>query len=74
MHNKSRNRLQPKKAKDLVCVYTNSRLMAKGKEKDKKRWYANNVDSKDLDSTPKEEFEDHGNLDLDGMDDGNLGI
>jgi hypothetical protein len=74
VHNKSRNRLQPKRAEDLVYVYTNSRLMAEGKEKDKKKWYADNVDSKDSDSTPEEEFEDHGDLDLDGMDDGNLGV
>src|SRR5450759_3039566 len=37
VHNKSRNRLQPKRAEDLVYVYTNSRLMAKGKEKDEKK-------------------------------------
>jgi hypothetical protein len=32
------------------------------------------VDSKDSDFAPEEEFEDHGYLDSDGMDDGNLGI
>ena len=32
------------------------------------------MDSKDLDSMPKEEFKDHGDLDLDGMDDGNFGV
>jgi hypothetical protein len=74
MHNKSRNRLQPKKAEDLVYVYTNSRLIAKGKEKDEKKWYADNVDSKDSDFVPEEEFEDHGDLDSDSMDDGNLGV
>jgi hypothetical protein len=74
VHNKSRNRLQPKRVEDLVYVYTNSRLMAKGKEKDEKKWYADNVDSEDSDSTLEEEFEDHGDLDSDGMDDGNLGI
>jgi hypothetical protein len=73
VHNKSRNRLQPKRAEDLVYVYTNSRLMAEGKDKDEKKWYADNVDSEDLDSAPEEEFEDHGDLDSDGMDDGNLG-
>jgi hypothetical protein len=36
VHNKSWNRLQPKKPKDLVYEYTNLRLMAEGKEKDKK--------------------------------------
>jgi hypothetical protein len=74
VHNKSRNRLQPKRAEDLVYVYTNSRLMAEGKEKDEKKWYADNVDSEDSDSAPEEEFEDHGDLDSDGMDDGNLGV
>jgi hypothetical protein len=74
VHNKSRNRLQPKWVEDLVYVYTHSRLMAKGKEKDEKKWYVDNVDSEDLDSAPEEEFEDHGDLDSDGMDDGNLGV
>jgi hypothetical protein len=73
VHNKSRNRLQPKRAEDLVYVYTNSRLMVEGKEMDKKKWYVDNVDSEDSNSTPEEEFEDHGDLDSDGMDDGNLG-
>jgi hypothetical protein len=62
----------------LVYVYTNSRLMAEGKDKDEKKWYADNVDSEDSDSTTEEEFEDHGDLNLDGMDDGmddgNLGV
>jgi hypothetical protein len=53
MQNKSRNRLQPKRAEDLVYIYTNSRLLAKGKEKDEKKWYADNVDSEDSDSEPK---------------------
>ena len=48
--------------------------MVEGKEKDKKKWYANNVDLEDSDSKFQEEFEDHGDLDLDGMDDGNLGV
>jgi hypothetical protein len=74
VHNKSRNRLQPQRTKDLVYVYTNSRLPAEGKEKDEKKWYADNLDSEDSDSVPQEEFEDHGDLDSDGMDDGNLGV
>ena len=37
VHKKSGNRLQPKKAEDLVYVYTNSRLMAKRKDKDDKK-------------------------------------
>jgi hypothetical protein len=74
VHNKSRNRLQPKKAEDLVYVYTNSRLMAEEKDKDENKWYVDNVDSEDSDSAPEEEFEDHGDLDSDGMDVGNLGV
>jgi hypothetical protein len=74
VHNKSRNRLQPKRVEDLVYVYTNSRLMAEGKDKDEKKWYADNVDSEDSDSAPEEEFEDHGDLNSDGIDDGNLGV
>ena len=74
VHNKSRNRLQSKRAKNLVYVYTNSRLMAKGKDKDEKKWYGDNVDSEDSDSMPKEEFKDLGHFNLDdGMDDSNLG-
>jgi hypothetical protein len=74
VHNKSRNRLQPKRVEDLVYVYTNSRLLAEGKEKDEKKWYVDNVDSEDLDFAPEEEFKDHGDLDSDGMDDSNLGV
>jgi hypothetical protein len=74
VHNKSRNRLQPKKVEDLVYIYTNSRLMAEGKDKDEKKWYVDNVNSEDLDSAPEEEFKDHGDLDSDGLDDGNLGV
>ena len=36
MHNKSRNKLQPKRAENLVYVYTNSRLLVEGKEKDER--------------------------------------
>ena len=48
--------------------------MAKEKDKDEKKWYADNVDLKDLDSTLEKEFEDHGDFDSDGMADGNLGV
>jgi hypothetical protein len=71
MHNKSRNRLQLKRIEDLVYVYTNSRLMAEGKEKDEKKWYvdnANNGDFEDSDSAPKEDVEVHGDPNLDGGD------
>jgi hypothetical protein len=74
VHNKSRNRLQPKRTKDLVYVYKSSRLLAEGKEKDEKKWYADNVDSEDSDYAPEEEVEEHGDLDSDGWDDGNLGV
>ena len=73
VHTKSRNTLQPKKAEDLVYVYINSRLLAKGKEKDKKKWYADNVDSKDLDFVPKEEVEEHGDLGSHGWNKAILG-
>src|SRR5450759_4943167 len=82
VHNKSRNRLEAKRAEDLVYVYTNSRVMAEGKEKDKKKWYADNVDLEDSDSAPEGGFEDPADFDSDdtddgiddGMDDGNLGV
>jgi hypothetical protein len=73
VHNKSRNRLQLKRAEDLVYVYINSRLLAEGKEKDKKKWYADNVDSKDSDSVPEEEVEEHGDLDSHGWNKAILG-
>lgn len=44
VHNKRRNRLLPKRANDLVYVYTNSRLLASAKLTDEKRWYADNID------------------------------
>jgi hypothetical protein len=74
VYNKSRYRLQLKRAEDLVSVYTISRLLAEGKEKDEKKWYVDNMDSEDSDFAPEEDFEDHGDLDLDGWDDGNLGV
>jgi hypothetical protein len=74
VHNKSRNRLQPKRVEDLV-IFTQTRgLWLKDKDKDEKKWYADNVDSEDSDSAPEEEFKDHGDLDSDSMDDGNLGV
>ena len=74
MHNKSRIRPQPKRLEDLEYVYTNLKLLVEGKGKDKKKWYADNVDLEDLDSVLEEEFEAHGDLDLVGWDDGNLGV
>ena len=55
VHNKSRNRFQKQRAEDLVYVYTNSRLIPKAKAKDEKKWYNENVSSKDSDSASKDE-------------------
>ena len=54
VHNRSRNRLQQKRAEDLVYVYTNSKLLAKAKRKDQKKWYDENVSSEDSDSASEE--------------------
>jgi hypothetical protein len=58
----------------LVYVYTNSRLIVEGKEKDEEKWYADNVDAEDSDSAPEEEVKDHCDLDSDGWNDGNLTV
>ena len=55
VHKKSRNRLQRKRPEDLVYVYTNSRLMAKAKAKDEKKWYNENVSSEDSDLASEDE-------------------
>ena len=47
VHDRKRNRLLPKRADDLVFVYTNSRLLATSKLTDEKRWYAENLDLED---------------------------
>ena len=47
VHDRKRNRLLPKRADDLVFVYTNSRLLATSKLMDEKRWYAENLDLED---------------------------
>ena len=47
VHDRKRNRLLPKRANDLVFVYTNSRLLATSKLTDEKRWYAKNLDLED---------------------------
>ena len=47
VHDKKQNRLLPKRADDLVFVYTNSRLLATSKLTDEKRWYAENLDLED---------------------------
>jgi hypothetical protein len=55
---------------DLVYVYTNSRLMTMEKEKE----YVINADLEDLDFSLEEDNEVHGDPNLDGWDDGNLGV
>ena len=67
VHNKSRNRLGTKKAKDLVYIYTNTRLLRGRLEADPVRWYENNVFSEDED----ESVDDDSNTN-DGDDDDNL--
>ena len=47
VHDRKQNRLLPKRADDLVFVYTNSRLLATSKLTDEKRWYAENLDLED---------------------------
>ena len=47
VHDRKRNRLLPKRANDLVFVYTNSRLLATSKLTDEKRWYVENLDLED---------------------------
>jgi hypothetical protein len=58
----------------LEYVYTNLRLLAEGKKKDEKKWYIDIVDIEDSDSLLEEEVEEHGDLDLDGWDNRNLGV
>jgi hypothetical protein len=72
VHNKSQNRLQPKKVEDLVYMYINSRLMEVEKEKYEKKWYVDNVDSENSDFVLKKDIEIHGDADSDSWDDGNL--
>ena len=50
VHNKSRNRLNTKRAADLVYVYTNLKVVSASKENDEKKWYNENVDSEDSDA------------------------
>jgi len=50
VHNKSRNRLAPEKAKSLVYIYTNSRVLRKRAKPDPIRWYDANILSEDSDA------------------------
>jgi hypothetical protein len=74
VHNKSLNRLQPKKVEDLVYVYTNSRLMTERKEKDEKKWSVDNACLEDSNFALEEDVEVYSDPDLDGWDDGNLRV
>ena len=47
VHDRKWNQLLPRRADDLVFVYTNSRLLANAKLMDEKRWYAENLDLED---------------------------
>ena len=47
VHDRKRNWLLPRRADDLVFVYTNSRLLATWKLTDEKRWYTENLDLED---------------------------
>ena len=67
VHNNSQNRLGLKKAKDLVYIYTNTRLLRGRLGADPVRWYENNVFSEDVD----ESVDDDSDTD-DGNDDDNL--
>ena len=58
VHNKSRNKLNTKRAADLVYVYTNSKVVAASKENDEKKWYEENVESEDSDCLVEEEEND----------------
>ena len=49
VYNKSRNRLGVDKAKALVYIYTNSKLLHWRPGADPVHWYDNNIFSEDLD-------------------------
>ena len=66
VYNKSRNRLGTKKAKDLVYIYTNMRLLQGRLGTDPLLWYENNVLSEDVDKS----VDDDSDMD-DGDDDDN---
>lgn len=57
VHDKKRNRLLPERAEALVYVYTNSKLLARGKWTDEKRWYEVNLDVEDYDVRDADEVE-----------------
>jgi hypothetical protein len=57
VHDKKRNRLLPERAEALVYVYTNSKLLAKGKLTDEKRWLEVNLDVEDRDVPDSDEVE-----------------
>ena len=57
VHDKKRNRLLPERAEALVFVYTNSKLLAKAKLTDEKRWYEVNLEAEDHDVPDSDEAE-----------------
>ena len=70
MRNKSRNHLQKKRGEDLVYVYTNSKLIAKAKAKDEKKWYNENISSEHSDSASEDEDGDDWMVNCAAHDDG----
>jgi hypothetical protein len=58
VHNKSRNKLKPERAADLVYVYTNSKVINASKEKDEKKWYDDNVDTLESEDSDRPALED----------------
>ena len=67
VHDRKRNRLLPKKADDLVFVYTNSRLLATSKLTDEKRWYAENLDLEDPQPHESDDAEYSNDSSTDGL-------
>ena len=63
VHNKSRNRLDTKKAEDLVYIYMNTRLLRGRLGADPLQWYENNMFSEDEDESVDDD------LDMDDGDD-----
>ena len=69
VHNKVRNRLKYSCAKDLVYIYTNSRLLRHRRGPTLAQWYGlNTVHSDDEDQDPLEGDDDIDNNDIKPMD------
>ena len=67
VHDRTRNQLLPKRADDLVFVYTNSRLLATSKLTDEKRWYAENLDLEDPQLHESDDVEHSDDSSTDGI-------